>query len=215
MPLFAVSFNLLSSKKEHFNTTIGAGVLLGLLGVALIFRNNVADLTKPAYLAGILSVLLATASWAWGSMINKKDTAPVNVFFNSGLQLLFGGIFMLLISPLADNYQGLQLWNTQGILALLYLIVFGSTLAYAAYMYAINALPVGIATLYAYINPLIAVIVGAIFMNEDLNMYTGLAFVAIVISVYMVNMGYRKQHKEQVKPALNADRVISEAVPVD
>ena len=197
MPLFAVLFNLLSSKKDHFNAAIGFGLLLGVCGVGLIFRHNLADMTKPAYIAGMLAVLFATCGWALGSIINKKHVAPVNPFFNSGLQLLFGGLFMLLLSPAADSYKDFQLWNKEGIEALLYLIVFGSVLAYAAYMYALSALPVGIATIYAYINPLIAVIVGSLFLKEEVNIYTGMAFVTIAVSVYLVNRGYRKQHNAE------------------
>jgi len=214
MPLFAVLFNLLSSKREHFNSTIGIGLILGVCGVGLIFRHNLADITKPAYLLGIFSVLLATCSWALGSIVNKKNVDPVNPFFNSGMQLLFGGIFMLVMSPAIDNYSGMKLWDTNGLLALVYLIIFGSVLAYAAYMYALSALPVGIATIYAYINPLIAVIVGSIFLNEELNIYTGLAFITIAVSVYMVNKGYRKQHIE-IQTTETITATFPESVPLE
>ena len=152
MPLFAVLFNLTSSKKDHFNATIVFGLVLGVFGVALIFRHNIADMTNPAYIGGMLATLFATSCWALGSIVNKKHERPVNPFLNSGMQLFFGGIFMLMMSPVIDDYHGFQLWNTNALLALVYLIVFGSALAYAAYMYTLSALPIGIATLYAYIN---------------------------------------------------------------
>jgi drug/metabolite transporter (DMT)-like permease len=192
MPLFAVSMNLMSSKKDHFNATIGFGLLMGVAGVGLIFRQNLADIARPAYLGGMIAIIIATAGWAWGSAINKKDHGPVNAFLNSGMQLFFGGIFMLLLSPAIDDYRGLQLWNTSGLLAMVYLIIFGSVLAYAAYMYALSKLPVGMATIYAYINPLIAVLAGYALLQEPLNIYIALAFVTIIISVYLVNIGYRK-----------------------
>lgn len=195
MPIFAVSINLLSSKKEHFNVSIAAGMLLGFFGVGLIFKNDLGAFSNHAYLAGILSILLATLSWAGGSIINKKNVNPVNPVFNSGMQLFFGGLFMLIGSPLVESYNGLQLWNTEGFMALCYLIIFGSVLAYGAYMYALGALPVGVATIYAYINPLVAVILGYLILNEPLNIYTALAFITIVAGVYLVNRGYRKQHK--------------------
>jgi drug/metabolite transporter (DMT)-like permease len=210
MPLFAVMFNLMSSKKDHFNAAIGFGMVLGICGVALIFLHDIAEITKPAYLGGILATIIATCSWALGSVVNKKNVAPVNAFLDSGMQLLFGGIWMLLISPFADDYHGFRLWNTDGILALVYLIIFGSTLAYAAYMYTLSKLPVGIATIYAYINPLIAVIVGYIFMKEELNIYIGMAFITIVISVYLVNRGYRKQHKADLNISAS---IMAEAFP--
>ncbi len=201
MPIFAVLFNLMSSKKDRFNATIGAGLVLGICGVGLIFRHNIADMSNPAYLGGMCAVLFATSSWAMGSIVNKKQTDPVNSFLNSGMQLFFGGLFMLVLSPVIDDYHGFQIWNKDALLAMVYLIIFGSVLAYAAYMYTLSELPIGIATLYAYINPLIAVITGYLFLKEDLNIYTAMAFATIAVSVYLVNKGYRKQHKEALKLA--------------
>ncbi len=192
MPIFAVLFNLGFSRKEHFNMVIGSGMLLGVGGTALIFRNNISDLANPQYLAGMLCVLLATSSWALGSALSKRVINAINPLFNAGLQLAFGGIFMLIGSPLIDDYSHLDAWNTEGLLSLIYLITFGSVAAYAAYMYSLKVLPVGIATIYAYINPLIAVVAGYLFLDEPLNMYIALAFVAIVASVYIVNLGYKK-----------------------
>ncbi len=216
MPIFAVMFNLMSSKKDHFNLQIGLGLLFGTLGVALIFRHNIDEVMKPTYLGGIALTIIATCGWALGSTINRRGGEASNPFLNSGMQLLFGGIFMLVASPAVDNYNGFVLWNTQAILALAYLIIFGSALAYAAYMYSLSVLPVGIATLYAYVNPLIAVMAGYLFLNEDLNIYIGLAFATIIFSVFLVNRGYRKQHKQEY----NTDTVLPadafpESMPVD
>jgi drug/metabolite transporter (DMT)-like permease len=193
MPLFAVAFNLMSSKRDKFNVTIGMGMLLGLCGVGLIFRQNIADLASPGYLGGILCVILATAAWALGSSMNKASVKSKNPLFNSGLQLMSGGVFLSIMSPVVDDYSGMQVMNSQGMIALIYLIVFGSVLSYAAYMYVLEALPVGVATIYAYINPLIAVIAGYLVLNEALNIYVGMAFVTIVVSVFLVNRGYRQQ----------------------
>ena len=195
MPIFAVTFNLFSSKVEKLNLLTGIGMLLGTLGVGLIFRNDISNLSNPSYLAGIGAVLLATGSWAWGSLINKKNLNPVNAFLNSGMQLFFGGIFMLIISPFADNLHGIRWYNRDGLLALIYLIVFGSALSYAAYMYALSKLPVGVATIYSYINPMVAVLLGFVVFREPLNIYTVFSFVSIILAVLLVNIGYRKQHR--------------------
>ena len=149
---------------------IGTGMALGICGVGLIFRHNIAEMTQPAYLGGICAVLFATSSWAFGSIVNKRYKDPVNPFLNSGMQLFFGGLFMLVLSPVIDDYRGFQPWNSDALLAMAYLIVFGSALAYAAYMYTLSVLPIGVATLYAYVNPLIAVIVGFLFLKEEVSM---------------------------------------------
>jgi drug/metabolite transporter (DMT)-like permease len=158
--------------------------------------------------------LIATATWALGTTLNRKHTSHINPFFNSGLQLLTGGLIMLVISPITENYSGIQWWNTEGILALVYVTILGSAVAYAAYSYALSKLPVGIATIYAYINPLIAVMAGFLFLHEELNIYTALAFATIVLSVYLMNRGYRKQHVADAKTD-NLEKAFPESVPVE
>ena len=192
MPIFAVLFGLLSAGREKLNTAIVGGMVLGFAGVGLIFRQNFAEMSDPRYLGGMAVTLLATASWAFGSTLNKKHGKASNPLFNSGMQLLFGGLFMLVISPVADDFSSFTLWNDDGVAALVYLIIFGSVLAYAAYMFVLDVLPVGVATIYAYVNPLIAVIAGSLLLKEQLNIYIVLAFVAIAMSVFLVNMGYKQ-----------------------
>jgi drug/metabolite transporter (DMT)-like permease len=194
MPIFAVLINL-ATNGERLNIFIVLGMLLGFGGVALIFQNNIAELGNSNYLLGIGTLFIATFSWAVGSMMNKKRANKVNPIFNSGLQLFFGGVVMLFISPVAESDEQVDWVNTEGLLALAYLIIFGSVLAFAAYMYALKELPVGLVTSYAYVNPLVAVILGYLVLNETLNWFTALAFVSIICGVYLVNMGYKKQNK--------------------
>lgn len=198
MPMIAIGINLVSSSREKLNSLIIVGMALGVGGVALIFRQNLADLGNGAYVAGMLVTIVATSCWALGSTISKKHSGARNPLFNAALQLLMGGVFMLLLSPIADDYSHMEIWNRDGILSLLYLVVFGSVIAYAAYMYALGALPVGIATIYAYVNPLIAVLAGYFILGEPLNVYIFTAFVAIAVSVFLVNKGYRQQHRKKL-----------------
>ena len=215
MPIFAVLFGLLSSKRDRFNSFIGFGMTLGVAGVALIFRNSFKDLSNQNYLVGAFAILLATCSWAYGSVLNKKNINPVNAFLDSGMQLFFGGMFMLMLSPAIDDLHNVQWWDRNGFLSLLYLISFGSVGAYAAYTYTLSKLPVGIATIYAYINPLVAVIMGYFILQEELSIYTGLAFVTIIVSVFLVNKGYRKQHASELKTSLKNTAGVTAAATVD
>lgn len=200
MPISAVIINIVRGK-EKLNWMILLGMLLGFGGVALIFRDNLSHQGGIAgyYILGIGALFVATISWAWGSLLNKSSKSSINSSFNVGFQLLAGGGIMLLISPVADDYTGLVLWNSEGLLAFFYLVVFGSILAYAAYMYALKVLPVGFVTSYAYINPLVAVILGALMLNEPLNIYTVFAFVLIILGIFIVRSGYKKQDAAQLK----------------
>jgi drug/metabolite transporter (DMT)-like permease len=200
MPIFAVLFNLLSSRREHFNTTIALGLLLGTVGVGLIFKDSIKDFTNTAYIAGMIATLIATSSWAFGSIVSKRNTRQSNPMFNSGMQLFFGGAFLFLLSPLVDDYTNIDYGNKAALLSLVYLIIFGSVIAYAAYNFALSTLPVGVVTLYAYVNPLVAVVIGYLLMKEPLDQYTILAFITIIAGVYLVNRGYRRQHRYMEEP---------------
>ncbi len=193
MPLFAVMINLAKNQKEKLNAPIIFGLLLGFAGVAFIFKDDLSKLGNPNYLWSAAGIFLATFCWALGSVFNKRKAPPVNALFNSGTQLFFGGSFLFIASPAVDNYAGMNLLQPEVLWSLVYLIVFGSVLAYTAYMYALSQLPVGVVTLYAYVNPLVAVVLGYYMLAEPLTIFTALAFLSIVSGVYLVNFGYKRQ----------------------
>lgn len=194
MPITGVLINV-AMGKERLNIWIILGMLLGFGGVAVIFQDNLQSSQNNLFVVGIIALVVATLGWALGSILNKTKTPAVNSLLNSGLQVICGGGLMLLISPFADNYDHLVLWNKEGFMALCYLIVFGSVLAYAAYMYALKELPVGFVMSYAYVNPLVAVILGYFFMSEPLNSKTIIAFILIISGIVIVRRGYQKQQR--------------------
>lgn len=192
MPIMSVLLNVTFQKTERINSLVVTGMIVGFFGVALNFRDSVKDLSNSAYLLGIVATLIATTTWAYGSIISKKNTIHANPIFNSALQVSSGGLFLLLFSPAVDNYDLINLQHTEGLLAILYLIIVGSVLAYTAYMYALKHLPVGLVMVYAYINPLVAVVLGWWLANEPLTIYTVLSFICIAGGLFLVNKGYRK-----------------------
>lgn len=204
MPMNAVLINVFASKEEKMNHLIAIGMILAFCGVGLIFRDNLADLANPAYLAGMIAIYIATAFWAYGSIINRKHTVKVNPFFNSGMQLGFGGLFLTILSPFVDNFNNFEPFQIDAMQAMIYLIVIG-TLAFIAYMFALKVLPVGFVTSYAYVNPLVAVILGYLVLDEKLTWYTALAFCGIVTGVYLVNRGYRLEKKKLAAQTLKTD----------
>lgn len=195
MPLNAVLINI-ALTKERINGIIIAGMIIGFAGIALIFKDNFALIGDGNYLFGIIATFIATSCWSFGSVINKKHVSTTNPIFNSGLQLLFGCIGLFIFSLFVDDYSNVNLFQPKVIWNLAYLVIFGSVLAYTLYMYALKELPVGITTLYAYVNPLVAVILGYFILNEQLTWYTALAFATIASGVYIVNYGYRRKHKQ-------------------
>ncbi|GAA4449291.1 EamA family transporter [Rurimicrobium arvi] len=194
MPISSVLINIIRGK-EKLNKWIVAGMLLGFSGVALIFKDNLsaAGSGHPLYGWAIAGLFAATVAWAYGSLLNKSERPKVNSFFDAGLQVTLGGALMLFISPFADDYSGIVWWNPEGFAAFAYLVVFGSLVAYSAYIYALKHLPVGFVMSYAYINPLVAVLLGAAVLNEPLNLFTVFAMALIITGIVVIRNGYRKR----------------------
>jgi drug/metabolite transporter (DMT)-like permease len=103
-------------------------------------------------------------------------------------------LFLLIGSPLVDDYSKADWYSRDALLALIYLIIFGSIIAFTVYRYALKELPVGFVTSYAYINPLVAVILGAM-TGEPTSAWTILAFAAIIAGVFLVNSGYQRRKR--------------------
>ncbi|MEE1963891.1 EamA family transporter [Allomuricauda taeanensis] len=194
IPVFVVVISYLSrfdSRRPHI--LILFGLALGCSGIILIFRDNLKDLANPEYFIGMLIAFGACLAWASGSVFSKfKNLNHKNVFQNAALQLLMGGIALVLFSLFLDDYTELKVISGKSIWALAYLIVFGSIIAYSSFVYALKHLPIGVSSLYAYINPFIAIMLGYFFLNEPLTDITLLALTATLSGVYCINKGYRK-----------------------
>lgn len=193
IPVFVVVISFVlgfDRQKQHMLIIIG--LLLGCMGIALIFRDNLADLTNKEYFTGMLVAFGACLVWAYGSVISKyRLKASSNIFQSAALQLFTGGLALFVLSALLDDYSELQYITPDSIWALVYLIVVGSLIAYTAFVYALKHLPIGISSLYAYINPLIALVLGAVLLNEKMTAYTFFALLTTLAGVYCINRGYQ------------------------
>jgi drug/metabolite transporter (DMT)-like permease len=190
LPAVVVLINITTQKTEKVNSSILFGIFIGLVGMVLVFGEDLNAFADNNYTIGIIFTFLATTSWAIGSFFVKRVNQGINPIYSSALQMFFGGIFLLIGSGLFDNTENL-VWTSDVIYALLYLIVFGSLAAYMAYNYVISKLPLTIVSLYSYINPLVAVSLGWWVLDEKLNMRIALAFLITVVGVYFVNRGYQ------------------------
>lgn len=190
MPMVVILINLSINREEKPTIPIVIGAVIGLTGIVMIFGEHVTEFSKVEYLMGIGTTLIAVFSWAAGSIWIKKYNTDTNPFVNAGLQMFFGGLLTLPFSFLFDDLSAVS-WSPEAFYSLLYLILFGSIIAYASYSYALRKLPMTIVSLYAYVNPLVAVVLGWLVLNEKLNTKIGLAILITVAGIYIVNRGYQ------------------------
>jgi drug/metabolite transporter (DMT)-like permease len=196
MPIWVLLINLFLSPNEKptWKTLLGIG--LGLLGIVLIFGQDLSGFSTHGYALGILAIIVANISWAYASVWVKKHHQKSSPFINAAIQMLCGGILLALFSPLVDDYNTIH-WNNTFFNAMLYLIFIGSLVAYSCYAYAIKHLPMTLVSMYAYINPIVAVFLGWLVLTEPITTKTLFSMLIILIGIYLVNTDQQK--KLQVK----------------
>lgn len=190
MPIWVMLINLAFTNEDQPALPVVIGLLIGLAGILLIFGEHVADFSDSAYTLGIFMTFAGNICWAFGTVWVKKKTISTDPFLAAGLQMLFGGIFLIPMSLLFDSYSNIQ-WSVDVIASMGYLILFGSVAAYACYSYAIKKLPMTLVSLYAYINPIVAVVLGALILQERLNLRIGIGILITLAGIYVVNRGYQ------------------------
>jgi len=146
-----------------------AGLALGLAGVALL--SGLGESSHGISAVGVVIILGAAAMWALGTIMARRVTIPSSPALASGMQLLCGGAVLLVLAAASGEFSALRLAevSARSWLALAYLIVVGSIVAFSAYGIAVRALPTATVATYAYVNPVIAVLLGTLILNERLT----------------------------------------------
>lgn len=190
MPVWLILINMIVAQDERPTFPIILGLIIGLSGIVIIFGEHIADFSRPEYIFGIVTIFVANIGWALGSVWMKRKNHSSNAFMNAGLQMFFGGLYLVPISLIFDDYTHLQ-WSGEAVYSLIYLIIFGSIAAYTAYSYALKKLPITIVSLYAYVNPIVAVVLGWLVLGEKLNAQVWIAIAITIAGIYIVNKGYQ------------------------
>jgi len=195
VPLFITLFSILMLRRVRFTWLMIAGLLTGFAGILTIFYEYLHELINPAFGFGVLLAFISVLAWTSGTVITSRYKASLPIIFTAGLQMLTAGIVTLIVCLFSGQYISLNKIPVQSWYSLSYLVVFGSFLAYSAYVYAISKLPPTLVSVYAYINPIVAVGLGWALLNEKmtLNIITGT--VITLAGVYLVNREYKKQEK--------------------
>jgi len=169
------------------------GLLIGFAGIATIFHEHFSQLLNPAFAFGISLCFISTVAWSFGTVFASRLRTSVAILFSVGLQMLIGGGCMLSICFASGKYVNLVRANRDALWGLLYLITFGSLLAYSAYVFAITKPPPTQVYVYAYINPILAVVLGWLFLREHFSIDVLTGTLITLGGVFVVNKEFQKQ----------------------
>lgn len=208
VPLIVVVLRRVFGERVAVGTLVG--VVAGFAGVAVLIVPQGAG--GHVSVIGMLMIVGASISWSIGSYFSKRLELPHDPLASTGVQMLVGGVGLLIVGSLAGEL-GLvrpERFSTESVVSLLYLIVFGSVLAYTAYTWALQHATVSRVSTYAYVNPMVALVLGAAVLHEriDITMLIGAAM--IIVSVGLVIR--TEPRSAQPTGALEASPAASEEV---
>ena len=195
-PFWMVSIDAMVTPGPQFHWREWAGLLVGFAGILLLVWPEIGGGGGMNFLWGVISIQIACAGWAVGSAYARRDVHAGDVLGAAALQMIFGGLAMLVLGTALGEWPRLA-FNPRTTWAMAYLTLFGSIVAFAAYSYALRHLDVAVVSLYTYINPIIAVALGAAVLGEQVTMRMVVAAAVIVGGVVLVGPTRKKPEPER------------------
>lgn len=193
-PLWIVIIMLFRGEKINRLSILGMMVSFG--GICFIFYEHLADFINPDFRFGIFLSLFSTITWAFGSLYTKKKAASFNPYLGLGLQMVISSTFILMITEATDTGVSITTIPAHSWWAIGYLVIVGSVFTYIAFIYALQKLPPEISSIYAYINPIVAVLFGTLIFGEPLTFFIAVGGIITLCGLYLVNYSIRKAKTE-------------------
>lgn len=190
VPLWIVIIGLFRGERLSKITIIG--LIISFSGICIIFFDHLNDFLNPNFRFGIIISIIATITWAFGSLYTKKKAATFNPYFSIGLQMFISSIFIFALLGATGTAVSLSAIPAISWWSIAYLVVFGAILTFIAFIYALQNLPAEINSVYAYINPIVAVVLGALIFGESLNTAIAIGGFVTLVGLYIVNYGLPK-----------------------
>jgi drug/metabolite transporter (DMT)-like permease len=183
-------------------TIIGLG--LGLLGIGFIFYKDSLTVHGSNYILGVVLSFLAMITWSIGSIIISRTKIKINAYNSIGWQMLMSAFMMGLITLISGDYVPLNQIPAISWGVIVYMVIGGSVFAFMSFIYSMKHLKSSIASLYAYINPIVAIWVGSLLLDEQMTWNNIVGSMITLLGVYLVNNSLKDQ-KDPVHAISDAD----------
>lgn len=171
--------------RQRLSWMAALGLAIGFAGLGLLVLQSGTGGIDPS---GAVALVTASLLWATGSLYSRRAPLPSRPLQGAAMEMLAGGVVIGLVSLVSGELRGFELSQVSGESAfgLLYLVVFGSWVGFTAYIWLLQHASVSMVGTYAYVNPVVAVLLGAVFLNEVITGRTLLAGVVIVVGVALI-----------------------------
>lgn len=191
VPFWVVGMEAMVPEGKKINLTIIFGLILGLAGVSLIFGGDLKSLFDSSHIGGVIGLMFAVFLWSAGTVYSKHKKVTVHPLMGAATQMIIAGVVMTALGLIIGEGNEFN-FTTSGFYSYLYLVIFGSLIGYGSYVYAIAHLPISLVATYAYVNPIIALFLGWLVLDEKISGWIILAAVIILGGVMLVKKGSEK-----------------------
>jgi drug/metabolite transporter (DMT)-like permease len=196
-PIFVFVLAAAAEKRWRVNARLLAGIALGLGGVALLFGKSTL-LSGPGMATAAVVTLLGAVSWALGIVYSRKSHLSGHPLLLSALSLISGAILLLLAGTVAGEGRGFHFADVshRSWIALVYLILFGSVIAFTAYNWLLEHYSPTLVATHTYVNPIVAVLLGWLLAHETVTLNVAIAGAMVIAAVVLVDRGMTRLHME-------------------
>jgi|SRR5271170_1093722 len=188
IPVFMALSEIVFLRTQKLTIRLAIALLIGICGVAVLVSRSLNLGGAPIDRNGALALILASVSWSVASVLSRRMNLPPSKVMSAGAQMLAGGIFLTLAAAIAGEFHGFnpRIISGSAWFALVYLIVFGSLIGFTAYVWLLHhESPTKVGT-YAYVNPVVAVLLGYFLGGEGLGTRTILGTLFVLVSVVVI-----------------------------
>jgi drug/metabolite transporter (DMT)-like permease len=200
-PLIVVLIEWFFYKKKDVSILTFIGLFIGIGGVAFVFYENMFAHIDFPLLCGLALSLIAIVAWSLGTIFLSRHHHSVNPYFGMGLQMIMGSIMLFFIANGTKNTIPLSNITINSWGAIAYLVIAGSITSFIAFIYSLKRLPTAVASLYAYVNPIVAMITASIILHEKLTITIAIGTVVTLIGVFLVNYSIKRDKEDLITEA--------------
>lgn len=191
-PIWVVIIGYFFQKNTKLLAQTIIGIVMGFAGVIICFYDYMSEIKEGSFALGIFYGLISSITWAIGALLTAKQAKDTDPYFSLGWQMLFSGILLNLISFATGDFVEIDHLPKEAWLSIAYLVIIGSVIAFGAYVFALKRLPAALVTVHAYINPIVALIIGSLLLDEQLTKNIAIGTIATLLGVFLVNNSFRK-----------------------
>ena len=191
LPLWFLIFDMLLNKGRKPKIIVWLGILIGFSGILLLVGfKDFTNLRNIPYLPFVV-ILLSSVIWSFAAVLSPRLEKPKNSLLNLTVQMFAGGIANLIIGLFAGELYNFEflIFSFESLVALTYLILFGSILVLSAFNYLIENVSPGLVATYSYVNPIVALFLGWLILNEEINSQIIVSSCLILVGVAFIKLG--------------------------